>query len=663
MSTDNHEGTVIDGRYEVLSRIARGGMATVFLARDRRLDRDVAVKVMHPHLAESETFIARFRREARAAARLSHPNAVAVFDQGLWEESFYLTMEYVDGEDLRDALRRRGSLPVGEALSVVERVLDALAAAHRRDLIHRDIKPENVLLTREGTPKLADFGLARAVSDATAASTGTVLGTVAYLAPELVTSGTASAASDIYAVGVMLYELLTGRQPFAGDVPINIAFQHVTSSVPAVSETIPELPREIDDLIGALTARDAAERLPDGDAARAALMRVQESLSEESAALRADVEGVPDAAVSETNVDPDLSDGPNGTTPLWIKPSTGTAAIPIGEAQLATITPGSGTTPKRAKLKRRRWPIVLAVLLLTLLAGGGATAYYYLFGPGSMTEVPVTRGHDQATAEDILRIWDLTAVIEQEHSDTTPSGNVIRSNPEPGEAARKNSEVTLVVSLGIEKHSMPDVVGLNEEAALNDLASFAEPEITREWHPTVPEGQVLSIEIAHEFRSPDGERFTPGDAPEPETLVPHTVVFALVISQGREPVTDVPDVTGETLEDAIAALEEVRLEVQEANEREYDDEIPEGSVISQDAPENVYVGDTITLTVSQGPELVQVPNVFRMSSQQAIETLEEAGLEAQVEEGWLNLLDTVRRQDIPAGDWVPKGTTVTIQVL
>ncbi|MDN5559484.1 MAG: protein kinase, partial [Ruaniaceae bacterium] len=292
----NLAGTVIDGRYVVLSRIARGGMATVYLAHDRRLDRDVAVKVMHPHLAESEPFILRFRREARAAARLSHPNAVAVFDQGTWGDSLYLTMEYVEGEDLRDTLRRVGALSVGEALEIIKNVLDALAAAHRRDLIHRDIKPENVLRSTDGTPKLADFGLARAVSDATQASTGTVLGTVAYLAPELVTEGAATRASDVYAVGVMLFELLTGRQPFFGDIPINVAFQHVTSSVPPVSTIVPGIPREVDDLVAALTAHDVPDRLPDGEHALAKVRRVLEVLSPESAAIRADVSGVTDAS-------------------------------------------------------------------------------------------------------------------------------------------------------------------------------------------------------------------------------------------------------------------------------------------------------------------------------------------------------------------------------
>ncbi|HEY3438988.1 MAG TPA: protein kinase, partial [Actinotalea sp.] len=231
-------GHLIDGRYEVLSRIARGGMATVYLATDRRLDREVALKVMHPHLAEGGSgseFVARFRREARAAARLTHPGLVSVFDQGVDGETSYLTMEYIDGTNLRRHLGESGALPVAEALKTAEAVLDALAAAHRAGLVHRDVKPENILLAADGRIKVADFGLARAVTEVTATTAGTVLGTVAYLAPELVAHGTSDARTDVYAVGVLLHEMLTGAQPFTGATPIQVAYQHVHTDIPAPS--------------------------------------------------------------------------------------------------------------------------------------------------------------------------------------------------------------------------------------------------------------------------------------------------------------------------------------------------------------------------------------------------------------------------------------------
>src|SRR5699024_8797811 len=236
--TDPMLGRLVDGRYEVTSRIARGGMATVYLALDRRLDRQVAIKVMHPHLAEGHDVAARFRREARAAARLTHPGVVGVYDQGSEGETSYLTMEYVRGQNLRTVLRREGALALGDALDVLADVLDALAAAHRADLVHRDIKPENVLVADDGRIKVADFGLARAVTEATAATTGTLLGTVAYLAPEIVTSGIADARADVYATGVLLHELITGAPPFTGETPIQIAYQHVNSELPPVRQTV-----------------------------------------------------------------------------------------------------------------------------------------------------------------------------------------------------------------------------------------------------------------------------------------------------------------------------------------------------------------------------------------------------------------------------------------
>ncbi|MFP5345811.1 MAG: protein kinase domain-containing protein, partial [Actinomycetes bacterium] len=221
-------GRVLDGRYTVESRIARGGMATVYLATDNRLDRDVALKVMHPHLADDEQFVARFHREAKSAARMSHPSIVAVYDQGTDDGAVYLAMELVPGRTLRDLLDERAPLPPGEALDLLAPVLDALAAAHRAGIVHRDVKPENVLLTEDGGVKVADFGLARAASSAhTGTSTGMLIGTVAYLSPELVLRGIADARTDVYAAGIMLFEMLTGRRPYVGEVPIQVAYQHV----------------------------------------------------------------------------------------------------------------------------------------------------------------------------------------------------------------------------------------------------------------------------------------------------------------------------------------------------------------------------------------------------------------------------------------------------
>lgn len=263
--TDPLVGRVLDGRYRVAARIARGGMATVYRATDARLDRVVAVKVMHPGLGDDAGFARRFVREARSAARLSHPNVVAMYDQGEDDGLLYLVMEYVEGWTLRDLMRERGRLQPADALALLEPVLCALAAAHAVGIVHRDIKPDNVLISDDGQVKVADFGLARAVTatSATTATGGLLMGTVSYLAPEIVLDGTADARCDVYAVGVLLAEMLTGRKPHDGDSPIQVAYKHVHDDVPPPSQVLAGLPPSVDDLVLRATTRQPERRLAD----------------------------------------------------------------------------------------------------------------------------------------------------------------------------------------------------------------------------------------------------------------------------------------------------------------------------------------------------------------------------------------------------------------
>ncbi|MGO1509775.1 MAG: protein kinase domain-containing protein, partial [Actinomycetales bacterium] len=330
-------GHLVDDRYEIIERIARGGMASVYRARDLRLERVVAVKIMHPHLAESSDFVRRFRREARAAARLSHPGVVAVHDQGVTGESSYLAMELVDGPNLRDELRARGSLTLGQTLDVLEQVLDALAAAHRAGLVHRDIKPENILVTADGRVKVADFGLARAISETTAATSGTVLGTVAYIAPETVLEGIADPPADVYGVGIVAYELLTGAQPFSGTTPAQVAFQHVNKAVPGPGRELPWIPREVDDLVAALTAQDPDDRPADAGEALALLRRTTAVLDGDVLDQRSDVAPRPPARFDEA-WDADQRDTAETDR------AGQSVAIPIG-----SIRPGGKPAPRRAR--------------------------------------------------------------------------------------------------------------------------------------------------------------------------------------------------------------------------------------------------------------------------------------------------------------------------
>ncbi|WP_240645818.1 Stk1 family PASTA domain-containing Ser/Thr kinase [Georgenia sp. SYP-B2076] len=635
-------GRMVDDRYEVTARIARGGMATVYRAVDRRLERTVAVKVMHPHLAESADFVARFRREARAAARLSHPGIVAVHDQGIAGEASYLTMELVDGPNLRTLLRERGSLPLGEALDIVDRVLDALASAHRAGVVHRDIKPENVLIAPGGRPKLADFGLARAVSETTAATTGTVLGTVAYLAPEIVTDGRADPRSDVYAVGVLLYELITGSQPFVGEAPIQVAFLHVNSSVPAPSVRVPWLPVEVDELVAALAARDPDERPWDAGAARALLRRTVAALDAATLARRADV--APPVAESGT----EQGAGPGAASPADADATRatevrhGTVALPIGAIQ-RDLTAAAPAAPGR-----RWWPRALVALLVLAVVAGAGTLWWFQVGPGGAVAVPALVGRSEDDAVAALREAELVPQVSRTNDDTVPEGAVIAVDPAAGTQVRKGDEVAVSVSLGILMLDVPDVAGAGLDAAKAALTGHGLPlgDVKEEFHDTVPAGTVLAT------------------APAAGEVVPHTTPVALVVSAGRQPV-DLPDVVGRSREDAVAALSAAGLGTGAVTE-EFSDTVAKGTVIAQ-APAvgsaQVFKGDAVALVVSRGPDLVAVPDVVGSQVAPARQALEAAGFRVEVDEVLGGFFGTVRAQDQAAGAMLPRGTVVTLTVV
>ncbi len=657
--TDPLVGRLVDGRYEVVSRIARGGMATVYLAVDRRLDREVALKVMHPHLADGasgDDFVARFRREARAAARLTHPGLVGVYDQGVDGETSYLTMEYVDGANLRRRLGERGALTVGEALKTTESVLDAVAAAHRAGLVHRDIKPENVLLAADGRIKLADFGLARAVTEVTSTTTGTVLGTVAYLAPELVVRGTTDARTDVYACGILLYEMLTGHQPFTGETPIQVAYQHVNSDIPAPSDSVDWLPVEVDELVQALAAREPADRPPDAAAAVALLRRTRAALDDETLARAADVRPT---IVLPAATDPDETDleeldehdvDPLATTVLDAsgggEPRGTTVALPIGLGAVAAAP--SPAAPRR----RGRWWVALVVVVLALAAGAW---WYVSAGPGAYTSVPRVLGTTLEDATRTLQAAGLQADPTHAYDDEAPKGTVFATDPGVGHQVRKGGTVALSVSKGPDYVQVPSgVVGKQQaqaEARLAD-AGFEVAYGPAEYHDSLGLGFVVSASL------PGGEPAEPGTQSVRGTEV------TLVVSKGPAPVTIV-SVVGATLADAKKDLDRLGLKVKTTEV--FSDEVPKGSVVAQDprADTQGHRGDTVTLTVSKGPELVDLPSTYGMGVDAATDTLREAGFKVEVRypQGF-SPLNLVYAQDPQGGDGkkAPKGSTVVINV-
>ena len=675
--TDPLVGRLVDGRYEVRSRIARGGMATVYLAVDRRLDREVALKVMHPHLAEGSSgadFVARFRREARTAARLTHPGLVAVFDQGVDGDTSYLTMEYIDGENLRRRIGELGSLQLGEALRVTESVLDALTPAHRTGMVHRDIKPENVLIDGDERIKLADFGLARAVTEVTSTTTGTVLGTVAYLAPELVTRGLADARTDVYATGILLYEMITGRQPFTGATPIQVAFQHVNSDVPAPSAVVGWLPSEVDELVGALAARDPADRPLDATAALALLRRTRAALDPASLERRADVSPTlalhaapslseriahgPDDGPYDQTVDGPAEPRHRDDEPTTALEGLGgsTVALPIGLG-LAPEADAPAAAVEVPVQRRRRWRRWVAVLLVLLVAGGAGAWWYLGYGPGAYTRVPDLTDATEVSALATLDAHGLAGTRAEDFSDTIVAGNVIRTDPAAGDSVRKDGTVTYVVSRGVDLVTIPDgLVGAMQdvaEAALKaaDLTPAYGPE---EYNDTATIGSVLSATLPED-----------AGAAAPGAQVKRKTTVTLVLAKGPAPVT-VTSVVGATLDAATAQFTAAGLKIT-ATEA-FSDTVPAGQIIDQSpvGGTEAHRGDTVTVTVSKGQEMLPVPNVYGMKAAKAQQALEEAGFTVTVEyplgaHPW-NLV-TAQNPAGGEGKTAPRGTLVTISVV
>jgi beta-lactam-binding protein with PASTA domain/tRNA A-37 threonylcarbamoyl transferase component Bud32 len=631
-------GRTLDGRYRVVSRLADGGMATVYVAVDQRLDREVALKVMRPHLVHDESFVTRFHREARAAAALSHPNVVAVYDQGEDDGHAFLAMEYVPGQTLREVLTDQGALSPRAALDILDSLLQALDAAHTKGLIHRDVKPENVIISEHGTVKVADFGLARAVSSQTVtSSSGMLLGTVAYLSPEQVERGVADARSDVYAAGLVLFEMLTGTKAFTGDTPIHVAYQHVHGGVPVPSTRAEDLPPALDDLVAVATARDPDERPADAGELLQLVRRTRASLAPDVLDARPAGAAAAAAAAVPTAATAALPVGGAGTD-LATRPITDTTALSVPPPPLeGVVVSGAGGRGRG----RRWWPIAVVVLAVLSLTG-----WFFLAGPGASVAVPAVTGRTQAQAVSALEAAGLGASLEEAYSEDVEKGTVIEADPTVGSEVRKGSDVTLVVSKGPERYAVPDVVGSTVAEATKRLEEdkLTRGEVTSTFDEKVPEGQVIST---------DPEV---GSSQKPGTAV------ALVVSKGRQPI-DVPDWRGKDAAQAAKALSDLGLKV-DATTQENSDSVAKGNVISQDpSGGTLYRGDQVTLVVSKGPVMVEVPDVVGTTLDEARKALEGAGFKVTVEKALGGFFRTVRFQDPEGGTKAPKGSTVTLTIV
>ena len=574
-------GRLVDGRYQVRSRIARGGMATVYLATDLRLERLVAVKVMHGHLADDEQYKARFIQEARSAARLAHPSVVNVYDQGQDADTAYLVMEYLPGITLRDLLDERRVLTTDQAFDIMESVLSGLAAAHQAGIVHRDLKPENVLLANDGRIKIGDFGLARAAT-ANTATGNALLGTIAYLSPELVTRGIADTRSDIYAVGIMLYEMLAGEQPFKGEQPFQIAHQHANDTVGAPSSKNSSVPAALDELVLWATARDPDQRPRD---ARVML----DQLIETREAMDAGTAGPSTAATSvlRTMVLPSSINRNDQTQVL--RPASRHRTGPVEGDNAAALT--------QTASRRRRRGLWLFALVVLLAAAAAAAGWWFGAGPGSLVSVPAVSNQSVQSATTTLEAADLVvAATPRMMSDpVVPIDSVIGTDPPTGEQIPRSAEVTLLVSTGPALLAIPALAGVEESLALDaiEAAPFSSQPSTYEFSADVAEGIVIralgseGIDLATLPTYPEGAPVT------------------LVVSLGA-----VPDVVGIPLSEAISAFADKRL-VGAEGEHEYSRDVAEGSVIrvSQQTAGVVTTNSEFDFVVSDGPEPVTIPDV------------------------------------------------------
>ncbi len=584
-------------------------MATVYLATDLRLERLVAIKVMHGHLADDSQYKARFIQEARSAARLAHPNVVNVYDQGQDADTAYLVMEYLPGITLRDLLEERHVLTAGQALDIMEAVLSGLAAAHKNGIVHRDLKPENVLLANDSRIKIGDFGLARAAT-ANTATGNALLGTIAYLSPELVTRGIADTRSDIYAVGIMLYEMLAGEQPFKGEQPFQIAHQHANDTVGTPSSKNPRVPHELDELVLWATARDPDERPRDAKTMLDHLLETRDLL-----------ESTPQQARPEqrTMVLPRASAASADATQVLVPAAS--------RDRTAPVMPDAAGALNRTARRRRAKGFWLFALVLLLAASAATAGWYFGVGPGSLVTVPAVANQTVDAATATLRAADL--VVADSPRDvfdpTIEAGTVIGTDPEAGARVGHESSVVLVRSKGPEPLPVPLLAGLTEEAARAAIenARFITTDSTRQFDQAVPRDSVIRA------FGQDGVELVEG------AIYPDQRPIALLVSEGP-----VPNVAGLQLDAARAELEEVGLRAGEVS-TDYSDDVEKGAVISATpTADPVVAGTTVDLLVSDGVDLVVIPaDVEDLSIGAAKSALEAAQFVVEV------------RTDIPVAFW------------
>ena len=658
-------GQLVGNRYLIDRQLASGGMATVYLANDQRLDREVALKVIHPHLANDQTFQEKFVLEAKTAAKLSHPNLVNVFDQGTDGATTYLVMEYVSGITLRDALKEYGPLPALRALEMLAQILSGLAAAHRAGILHRDLKPDNVLLADDGRVKLGDFGLARAITEHT--NSGDLVGTIAYLSPELVTRGLADARSDVYAAGILLFELLTGKQPFEGEQAVQIAYQHANSTVPAPSILAPTTPVAIDKLVAWSTSKLPADRPADAgellNKVNALIADIKAGKAQQTTVMDFDlggganstqVIGVSEPDANATQLLAPVAGDPNATAFIdyssdFVGANPGSADFNLNDYDnrfdasatqvLQPLTEIDSDNESQFGQRRVGLKLVIATLIVVLLGSGAG--WWFGSGPGALAAVPTLTSRTVVSAEAALSALAPKITLVNENSSTVTKGLVIRTEPAAGSYLAKGSDLKLFVSLGPKLVAAPSLKGLNvAEATAKLLGAGFKLGAVNSWFDTNPIGQV------YDYLGADG------------TPIPEGTSIDLSVSLGPIPV-----VSGIDQAIAVTAIEATGLKIS-AIESEFSDTVAPGKAIGlvpQTKP--LGAGGSVKLLISKGPNLVLMPKVVGETVLAAKALLENAGLTVLVNTDQLQSkwgIVKVKRASEAVGAKLKAGYSVTI---
>jgi serine/threonine-protein kinase len=621
--SDTLLNTLFDGRYRIVRKLGTGGMANVYLAEDEVLGRRVAIKILNDRHAGDDQFVERFRREAKNAASLSHPNIVSIYDRGEAEGTYYIAMEFLDGRSLKELIVARGPAPVNVAIDYARQILAAIRFAHRHGIVHRDIKPHNVLVDAEGRLKVTDFGIARAgTSQMTEA--GSIIGTAQYLSPEQAKGAPVDQTSDLYSVGVVLYELLTGVVPFSGDTPVEIAMKHLSVTPEPPSAKRAEIPRELDMVVLRALAKDPADRYQSAEEMDADLARVARG-----AAISPATEEAATAIISRP-------------------PSTAVTAItPPRTRENVPYAPPAAYYDYDEPRRRAIWPWIVALLFVAAAIVGGYFLYNQVQTQLTNSKVAVGdyRGLREIDAVKKIRDKGLRVQVVRQYNDTVPETYVIKQDPQPGERIEKGNYVTIFPSAGPHKTDVPGVVGEPLDQALSDLRAANLKWRIQHVDNEAPEGQVFAQTPKAGARVVQGSNVT------------------LKVSNGPKPAI-VPSVVGSTFDSANSALLGAGFAVRR---KDVDNDAPKNTVIAQSPDGGTYQppGATVTLTVSRGPTTSTVPDVTSISQADAITQLRASGFKVQVVSQPVtdpNQDGIVQTQD-PAGNTkAPPGSTVTIAV-